>query len=122
MRVARIHAVLAATVGVFFLPSVADFWPGGDGALHRGAETYVVPVPRWSVRTAAADGRATYLAFDDSVHEMLADGAAARGWRYVEQMGAAHLLEREGCRLYVTTQQRDGVLVELRYEVVPFTL
>jgi hypothetical protein len=37
-------------------------------------------------------------------------------------MGAAHLLEREGCRLYVTTQQRDGVLVELRYEVVPFTL
>jgi hypothetical protein len=83
-----------------------------------GAQAYAIPVPPWSLRTSSRPGSATYLAILPSVRGTLANGAESSGWRYVEQMGAGHLLECAGARLYVTEQRTHGVFVELRYDVL----
>jgi hypothetical protein len=93
---------------------------GDEGHLSRAGRTHRFPVPRWSLRVAATDGAATYLAAGrPSVREMLAARAPADGWRYVEQMGSAHFLRSDQDRLDVVERREASVFVRIDYEVAP---
>lgn len=51
----------------------------------------------------AGPGRARYFVIGDrDLAGLFGEHAGASGWRYVEQLGSAHFLEKPGYRLRVT--------------------
>jgi hypothetical protein len=96
--------------------------PAGQGWVEDGGRIHRFPVPPRSTRLAGAGGRAGYLTTGARDLEAFLSARADRyGWRYVERLGAAHILASERHRLIVVARRcsrfltlMECVLVERR--------
>lgn len=82
--------------------------------IEFGQQKFAFALPIWSVRLGGSMGQAIYVGLGDPRF-----AATSGGWRYIEQMGAAHLFKREGLRLIVETRKRSRWLTEMRLTIEP---
>src|SRR5215213_1175977 len=80
--------------------------PTHEGWIEHGSRVYTLPLPHCSTRLAALEQRVVYLTLGTpDLSSLFSDRAELYGWIYAEQLGAAHVLTTNRCRLTVLTQK-----------------
>ena len=87
-----------------------------------GTPAHTLPLPPHTVRAETPRERQRFITFatGEELHDYFGTALPRAGWRYTEQLGSAHMLQREGQRLSADLKFYRGTRIrELRYSLSP---
>jgi hypothetical protein len=80
--------------------------PDGIARVTLGTTTFAIPLPSPAIQLRGGPGHATYFVVGDGkLGDTLRQGAGDHGWRYIEQLGSMHDLQKAGWRAQVVRRQ-----------------